>query len=157
MEPAYELAPLTSRAELRSPLLARLLDHWIAVGGGTIPAPGAVDLDLLEELIPFHWRFQVMDGGADFLCLSSGAETDRTYGVAMTGRTLLGAGRLSFASRAMLVMRAPLRERRPCRFTSEATVIPDRMFYDIEALSLPLSSDGGTVDQILGATVARHL
>jgi hypothetical protein len=157
VEPAYELAPLTSRAELRSPLLARLLDHWIAAGGGTIPAPGTIDLTELVEVVPYHWCFQVVEEGADFLCLSSGAETDRTYGIAMTGRTLLGAGRLSFASRAMLVMRAPLRERRPVRFASEATVIPDRMFYDIEALSLPLSSDGRTIDQILGATVARHL
>jgi len=157
VEPAYVLAPVAERAAVNSPLLRLLFDHWLDVARGGIPPPSAIDLDHLEPVLPFHWWFSAQDGGADFMARRMGTETVRTYGIDFTGRSLLDAGRLTFAARAMLVLRAPMRERRPCRFFSETTVIPERIFYDIEALALPLSSDGETIDEVVGATVVRHL
>lgn len=155
MEPAFTLGPVTGEAELRAEPLRRLLRLWQVAGPG-LPSASALSIGESDPLHTLLWGFEVMGRCEDFRCTLVGAETERTYGMNPTGQPVSTLARSPFIGRVINILRLTCREAVPVRFASEASVIPGRDLYDIEALSLPLAGPDGGVAAILGATLARE-
>jgi len=157
MEPAFDLDPVTDQDMIKAERLRALYGQWRRLSADGAISRSLTDPASLGPVAENAWWFDVVDRGRDFRCRYLGPATQRIYGVDITGQSLMVMAKLPFVGRVITLLRSPLRDGLPYRFFSEASIIPERNFYDIEALALPLRGPDGSISAILGATVVQYL
>ena len=134
---------------LVSPVLKRLLDYWNAKRGQR-PMPARADIlpSEIKELLPAIILFDVIEGGRDFRVRLVGSGIRRVMGWGSAGwKTSEATDRT--AQRIALALSGMLNVRKPLRF-HVANPIPDAIrHFEVEFLTLPLSSDGTAIDMAL--------
>lgn len=145
---------VTEGVEFYSPVLADALTYWLEIKGAA-PFPQRADLvpEKLVALWPYILMVDVIDGGDDYFLRLFGQKLVSAYGE-QTGR------RSSEAKVPELVRQRSKRLFDFCVAHSAPTYAywPEsgargRSFVDVEALCLPLSSDGTKLDRLMSLNV----
>ncbi len=148
---AARLSPrqLTSAAELRSPKLVEALAYWDSKRvAGTLPSRGTIDPLEMKSLLDRVMLVDVEEAPRRYRYRLVGTLVTMRTGRDVTGRywdeiyTEEQYGVLTASLDRAVETRAP------CRSTGTANYV-GKTFVAVEALDLPLSSDGEAVDMIL--------
>lgn len=122
-------------------------------GAGAMPARRDMNPAELVPHLPSVFLFNVhapASSAGDFDIRLMGTALDDLFGRSMTGRTVAEAFSADGARITAGLLGAVARFKRPMRMYGEVKLAPQRDEAPIEALFLPLSSDGNTVDMIIG-------
>jgi hypothetical protein len=138
-----------------APLLRALRDYWEAKRGRRA-MPGRRDFDPAEipSLLPHVFMLDVLPGGGDFRFRLLGSEITRRYGRDSTGKTLRDVYAVTSPTmfdQLTRLMTAVVESRRPVLSRSSLAAV-SKDFVAYEAIHLPLSDDGQSVNIILGGT-----
>ncbi|WP_114392304.1 PAS domain-containing protein [Oleisolibacter albus] len=137
-----------------------LLDYWRTRRDGAFaPSRRCIDPADLRRLLPWIALLDVVeDSPPRFRYRLVGTALDQSFGTGVTGLLLSDAWTPPLANGWQAWLRRLCRERAPvlCR----ASFHVDQDYVQLGSLFLPLSSDGRTIDRILGcvawtATLAR--
>lgn len=145
---------VTEGFEFLSPVLAEALAYWLEIKGEA-PFPQRADLvpEKLVALWPYMLMVDVIDGGSDYFLRLFGQNLVSAYGE-QTGR------RSSEAKVPELVRQRSnqlfdfcVRNAAPTYAYWPESGARGRSFVDVEALCLPLSSDGTRLDRLMSLNV----
>ncbi len=133
--------------------LARILDYW-HMKRGTRALPARADLDPLEMQEHLGWIVltDVIGTPARFQYRLIGTEITRRVGRDSTGLPLDEVYPAEHYDAVVAPLRWVIENRRPLR-TMGRLWFADRDWHSFEAVHLPLSKDGATIDMILVRTV----
>lgn len=139
------------------PRLMRLLDHWLALrAGGSLPRRGDLDALAIPTVLPIIWICDYLPTENTFRHRLAGEDANAIFGMSLRGKRLeevLHPDRVD-ATRQLLTQ------------VVQDKVIMHRVgvFYQRrgrvlfgERLILPLKSDDGSGDLIVGATATKQL
>lgn len=119
------------------------------------PARADVDPAKLSRWLPWIFLLDVLPGddGPDFRYRLIGTAVDDLHGRYLTGQLISKAWPTRVADASLAVHRSAVDQRAPIRAVWNVR-FPSQQFQ-MQTLTLPLSSDGATVDMLLGAAVYR--
>jgi len=150
--PALDYSTITTCARPTAKSLLRLTDYWRSKSkGGALPNRDAIDPTEMLVHLPWLFMTDVVEGGADYRYRLVGTSivsanyrdvTGRSFRELYTDPAKLEGARLGFD----LVCKT----RAPIYTEGRAFWRPDWTYDRFEAAFLPLSSDGRTVNIILG-------
>jgi hypothetical protein len=131
-------------------LLRSLYEYWDGVRGGRrMPARADIDPVEIPKVLPYIIMYNVAPGGG-FTIRLVGEEVQQFVGRNTTGQPA-GACMAPPAAALMIeILAAVATERAPKFRAGKAHWHKAKSYRDFEACFLPLSSDGETVDVILG-------
>lgn len=134
----------------RDPFLQALCQYWDSVRAGRVmPSRADIDPVKIPKLLPYIIMYNVVAGGGYVIRLV-GEEVCQFVGRNTTG---LPAGAIMTPRSAELmieILHSVATEKAPKFRAGKAHWHQDKSFREFEACFLPLSSDGETVDIILG-------
>jgi hypothetical protein len=142
-------------AELHDPDLRALYGYWDGLRRGRL-MPRRSDIDPIEipTLLPHTFMYNVLPDGS-FTIRLTGEEirrlSDRNAPGQPAGSTMTPRG----AAMIVKILALVAEERRPKFRAGRAYWQPDRLYSRFEACFLPLSSDGESVNVILGGLKFR--
>ena len=157
--PAHSFDPFHYEvvAAHRAPQLNALVSYWETKHvGERLPRRADIDPVEIKMHLPRLFMIDVLDGGPDgvseYRYRLIGTDLVARYGRDSTGKTFAqvhgGDDRQLAATRQ--VVAGAVAARRPVRIAGQMFWRPDRAFRPIEGVFLPLSSDGETVDVVMG-------
>lgn len=151
--PALNYSTITTCPQPTAKALLRLTDYWRKKSkSGALPMRESIDpTDLLVHL-PWLFMADVLDGGADYQYRLVGTSIVSANYRDVTGRRfteLYGADRVKLKG-ARLGFDLACSTRAPVYTSGRAFWRPDWTYDHFEAVFLPLSSDGHTVNIVLG-------
>jgi hypothetical protein len=133
---------------IQDPLLRRLHAYWLErAGGRTMPARADLDPVEMRFILGHLLLVEVLRDPLDFRIRLHGTELARRVGYELTGKMLDKLPVEDFRKLARHGFTATVENRHPLHLLSERA-IGNRVF-GYEALTLPLSGDGETVDMLL--------
>jgi hypothetical protein len=140
--------------EFLSPVLGDALAYWKTIRGeGRFPRRDAMEPERIVALWPYILMADVIDGGSDYYFRLFGQRLVDTYGE-QTGRTLMTASIPEVVrDRCKQILDHCLVQAAPTYAYWPESASERRAFVDIEALCLPLSSDGVTLDRMISLNV----
>ena len=144
-------APASYIAAPRNPDLQRLLDYWTAKRGSRL-APARADIKPAEikPLLADVMIWNVDAVGGPYTIRLVGESIVRFVGKNNTGADATVDMPPDAAATMTEVLTEVVRGKAPLFRVGKAHWQPDKSYRDFEACYLPLSSDGMTVDMILG-------
>lgn len=137
----------------RSDHLSELVSYWRAKHvDGRLPKRSDIDPAEIKAHLPYMFMIDVVDGGREYRFRLIGTELAVINGRDSTGKTFAEVYGKDERHLAMMreVVGSAVATRQPVRTAGKMFWRPDRAFYPVEGLILPLSSDGKTVDVLLG-------
>ncbi|WP_282606858.1 PAS domain-containing protein [Pelagibius sp. Alg239-R121] len=138
---------------LSDPRLAVFLDHYLEVRGErTMPSRQDIDALRLGPVLPFIWLSDYEAAHDTFRYRLAGEEVNAVFGSRITGKLLseiVKGGRFPTVNELFLRV---VNEKLALHAEGPIYRCTDRMTLG-ERLVLPLSSDGGTADGLVGVTV----
>ena len=136
----------------RDKLLQELYAYWDTLRGSRMmPSRADFDPTRIPKLLPHIIMYNVEAPGGPYVVRLVGEEVQRFVGRNTTG---LPAGSIMKPQSAAIMMRifdAVVSERAPKFRAGKAHWLEEKNYREFEACFLPLSSDGETVNIILGA------
>jgi len=151
--PALDYATIKTCAQPEAKALLRLTDYWRKKSAGrALPSRDAIDPTELLVHLPWLFMAEVVEGGADYQYRLVGTSIVSANHRDLTGRSfreLYGADPVKLEG-ARLGFDLAARTRTPIYTHGRAFWRPDWTYDRFEAVFLPLSSDGSTVNVILG-------
>jgi hypothetical protein len=131
--------------------LRALYEYWDKIRGDrAMPRRADIDPSDIPKLLPHIIMFGVGPEGGDYTARLVGEEVVRFVGQNITGRPA-GSSMAPRAAEMMIkILDAVATERVPKFRAGKAHWHKDKTYRDFEASFLPLSSDGETVNIILG-------
>jgi hypothetical protein len=131
------------------PDLRALHEYWDGLRGDrAMPSRQDIDPTAIPKLLPYVFMYNVVADGGGYSIRLAGEEVVRLVG--HTGRPA-GSTMTPLGSATLItVLDAVTAERVPKFRAGKAFWHPDRMHQDYEGCFLPLSSDGKTVNIVLG-------
>ncbi|MGF1630801.1 MAG: PAS domain-containing protein [Kiloniellaceae bacterium] len=137
-----------------SPTLDEALAYWHAIRGeAQFPRREALVPEEIVALWPYILMVDVMEGGSDYYFRLFGQRLVGSYGE-QTGRTLMTAKVPSLVrNRCKQLFDRCLAHATPTYAYWPESASERRPFVDIEALCLPLSGDGTTLDRMISLNV----
>ena len=131
--------------------LRALYEYWDGLRGDhAMPSRKDIDPTAIPKLLPYIIMYTVLARGGGYIVRLVGEEVVRFVGRDLTGQP---AGSIMGPPASELIVKildAVATERVPKFRAGKAHWQPDKSYRDFEACFLPLSSDGETVDIILG-------
>jgi hypothetical protein len=151
--PALDYATITTCAQPTAKSLLRLTDYWRSTAvGGALPNRDSIDPTEIIVHLPWLFMADVIEGGADYRYRLIGTSIASANYRDVTGRSfreLYGADTIKLEG-ARLGLDLACSTRTPIYTQGQAFWRPDWTYDRFEAAFLPLSSDGNTVNIILG-------
>jgi hypothetical protein len=151
--PALDYATITTSARPTAKSLLRLTDYWQSKSAaGALPNRDSIDPTEIIVHLPWLFMADVVEGGADYRYRLIGTSVVSANYRDVTGhsfRELYGADATKLEGARLGFDRA-CSTRAPAYTRGRAFWRPDWTYDRFEAAFLPLSSDGSTVDIILG-------
>jgi len=137
-----------------SPALDDAFAYWQQIRGDAVfPPRDALVPETIVSLWPYILMVDVIDGGRDYYFRLFGQRLVDTYGE-QTGRTLMTARVPEVVrDRCKRIFDHCLAHAEPTYAYWPESASERRPFVDIEALCLPLSSDGTTLDRMFSLNV----
>ncbi|HEY4941569.1 MAG TPA: PAS domain-containing protein [Rhizomicrobium sp.] len=144
-------APASFIAAPRHPDLKHLLEYWTARRGARM-APARADIRpaQIKTLLADVMIWNVDADGGPYTIRLVGDSIVRFVGRNNTGADATTGMPEDAAAMMTAVLTRVARERAPLFRIGKVYWLPDKSYRDFEACYLPLSSDGETVDLILG-------
>lgn len=132
----------------RDAVLKELYEYWDTVRGSR-PMPSRADIDpgAIRRLLPHIIMYTV---AADYAIRLVGGEIVRFTGRNATGHPAASTMSPRSAETMIKILDAVAKERAPKFRAGKTHWQSDKTYHDFEACFLPLSTDGETVDIILG-------
>ena len=140
--------------EFLSPVLAEAMTYWLEIRGQA-PIPLRADLvpEKFVKLWPYILMVDVIDEGRDYFIRLFGQHLVDAYGE-QTGRKVSEATVPDLVrDRSKLVFDFCVARAAPTYGYWPESGSERRSFIDVEALCLPLSSDGGRLDRLMSLNV----
>ena len=140
-----------------STALGQALAYWEEIrGSDSMPRRDAMMPERIVALWPYILMVDVIDGGADYYFRLVGQRLVDTYGE-QTGRKLSTATISGVVrDRCRQIFSYCLEQAAPSYAYWSETASDRRPLIDVEALCLPLSSDGSTLDRMISLNVNGH-
>jgi hypothetical protein len=134
----------------RDPRIKALYDYWNALRGDrAMPARSDIDPTAIPGLLPYVIMYDVAaDGG--YTVRLVGEEVVRFVGSNATGRPAGATMPPRSAEMIVNILKTVTRERAPRFRAGKTHWQPEKTYRDFEACFLPLSTDGATVNIVLG-------
>jgi len=145
---------LAEDLSFKSPLLELALTYWREIKGSST-YPRRIDLvpENIVSLWPHLLMVDVIDGGADYHIRLFGQSLVDDYGE-QTGRRVTEATAPELVrERSKLLFDFCLKNTAPSYAYWPVSSSNRRLFVDVEALCLPLSSDGTKLDKLMSLNV----
>lgn len=137
-------------------LIEEIVAYWESKRAGRL-APRRADIDPTEipRLLPYLFMLDVLDGGADFRYRLIGTHITEGMGRDVTGKKIseLYEDRPQARKQLDATFRLPLTNKQPIFSRGRVFWMPRREYQRFIGCSLPLSSDGATIDIVLAALV----
>ena|SRR5579863_8748333 len=147
-------SPITGAVFIDAPRDAQLMalyEYWDAVRGGRVmPARADIDPGKIRRLLPHIIMYTV---AADYTVRLVGEEIVHFTGRNATGQPVASTMSPRSAEMMIKILDAVATERVPKFRAGKAHWQSDKPYHDFEACFLPLSTDGETVDIILGGII----
>jgi hypothetical protein len=142
------------RVSFLSQILDEALAYWHEIRGDSrIPQRDALVPEKIVALWPYILMVDVIDEGSDYYFLLCGQRLVDSYGE-QTGRTLMSAKIPSLVrDRCRQIFDHCVAQAIPTYAYWPESASKRRPLIDIEALCLPLSSDGTTLDRMISLNV----
>jgi hypothetical protein len=156
--PAYSIDEYEECDAPSSPEILQLVAYWNARRGARFaPARAEIEPLAIKQLLPFISMIDVIEDGADFRFRLLGTHIVEALGRDSTGRRFSEVYAGDAAVRQIMIDRMTriTRLKQPVFSRGRCYWRPDRTHKAFEDVNLPLSSDGETVDIILGALVIQ--
>ena len=160
MEPNWTQLRIELRPEARpsSPWLQALYDLWLTKGNGRIPRRGDIDpmLECDPRLLPQLFLLDVLRDPLDFRYRVIGTAIVAVEGRDNTGRRLGECGFGRYETMLRTVYEKVVAERAPLGVTG-TMLWRGTDPLEVEAVHLPLTTQGRSVDMILGAALFARI
>jgi hypothetical protein len=144
--------PVEDGSELKDIRLRRMLSHWLAVKmHGQLPSKDIVDPDKLGDLMGWLFLYRVERHPLRFLYLLCGPKVVLRIGIDMTGKYVDEHPDPQIREAIIANLTAVATTGKPYRRTAPRRILDHEV--TTEALVLPLSGPGGTIDHLLGLQV----
>lgn len=144
---ADDIAPFAG--ELEHAGLARLLRYWRRIGGGALPSRSDLDPIDIPDLLKNLVLVDVEHAPVRFRVRLSGTRVDDMFGRNYTG-CYLDDIHSGYFERDILQDYAEVVALKRPHLASRSILLKDASWLHYERLLLPLSSDGLSVDMLLG-------
>ncbi len=134
---------------LNEPKLKQALAYWEMKRGDRL-APTRADIDAREAkaFLPDMQLFEIVDGGRAIRARLVGTAIVRLANEDVTGQEFDDTSPRKIVHRVLRAARWVVEHRKPLRTFAERTALENKEFLSHEALLLPLSNDGATIDMI---------
>jgi len=141
---------------LVAPELQTLFAQWQNLRGARF-APSRDDLQPSDMTPLLRWShlYDVMDGGKRFRVRVIGSTIVDHLKVDMQGQIIDDSNDTLLVRRVISALRLVIKTRQPIRTYTDRVASNRQVHEAAENLWLPLSSDGASVDKILGCTILR--
>lgn len=136
---------------MTSPILRALRDHWLSLKGDrAMPARADIDPTHIPALLRHLVLVDVMGAPPVFRYRLIGTAVTRIANRDATGRVLDESLYGANTDRVLRTYRETVADKSP-KAVREIVQFVDKDWIKIEVLLMPLSSNGGTIDMIIGA------
>jgi hypothetical protein len=136
---------------MTSPILHALRDHWLSLKGDrAMPARADIDPTHIPALLRHLVLVDVMGAPPVFRYRLIGTAVTRIANRDATGRVLDESLYGANTDRVLRTYRETVADKSP-KAVREIVQFVDKDWIKIEVLLMPLSSNGGTIDMIIGA------
>jgi hypothetical protein len=115
-----------------------------------MPSRQDIDPTAIPKLLPYVFMYNVVADGGGYTVRLAGEEIVRLFGPHLTGQPAGSGMTPSGAATLIQVLDTVTTERVPRFRAGKAFWHPDRKYQDYEGCFMPLSSDGKTVNIVLG-------
>jgi hypothetical protein len=138
-------------AEITSQLVQGLFAHWDLIRRGRLaPSWREIDPGAIKPCLPYLLVSQVFGEPFDLRYRLAGTEIVASYGYDPTGRTLRGFAHPPADGSWLALYCRLLGERRPI-FGRYVARVGGNEIFQVDTVTLPLSSDGQSIDRVLEA------
>ncbi len=132
--------------------LVYLYEIWKNLAGTRLaPRREEITLGLVRSLTPWLWTADVIDDGADFRFRLAGDRVAQFYGQPITGSPLSEFPNAPFFERVRQMLTSCVEQRQPIAFGPVRSSREGKEHWVVEAVVLPLSEDGKTINCLIGA------
>lgn len=143
--------------QFREPVLREILDYWKERRGiRRMPARADIEVTDFPALLPYLFVIDVLDNPRDFRFRLAGTHFREAVGEEVTGKLIAEAFPPEFGAEVRQAWSQVIERREPVRGEGDLWV-PDRDYVKWEGVAAPLSSDGVTVNMLLGGVVFHQL
>jgi len=126
---------------------------WRGLAGNRkAPKREEVTLSLVRTLSPWMWTSDVIDRGADFRIRLGGDRIVEFAGQRYAGKLLSDCPATLYFERARCLMAYCVEHRMPVATGPVPSGYSGKEHWEMEVVVLPLSDDGETITQLMGAT-----
>jgi len=142
-------------AHLPDTKLRRLYDYWRSLArDGRVPSRRDIDPIDIPELLPNVFLLDVIGDADDFVFRLAGSQVEEAFSMALRGRSITEIQRAAGTPIPVAQHVEVARGGGP-RYREGSVLVSGRDHWRTQRLLLPLSSDGFTVDVLLGGAVFR--
>ena len=141
----------------RESVLREILDYWHKRRGARpMPARSDIEVTELPSLLPYIFIIDVLENPRDFRFRLAGTHFREAVGEEVTGKRLAEVFPPEFGAEVRQIWGSVVDDQRPVRGTGDLWV-PGREYVKWEGVAMPLSTDGRTVNMLLGGVVFHQL
>jgi len=141
----------------REPILREILAYWDKRRGTrAMPARSDIEVTEVPALLPYIFVIDVLENPRDFRFRLAGTHFREAVGEEVTGKHIAAVFPPEFGAEVHQIWSRVADDRIPVRGTGDLWV-PGREFVKWEGLAMPLSTDGHTVNMLLGGVVFHQL